>query len=110
MPTDDPLYLMLRQGDFDNFNKRIQSGENVDLSHCNFSRLDLRGLNADGLDLSHGYFRLSNLAGIDFSKAKLEGASFKHANISGALFPSELSAKELLLSVEHGTRVRYRSI
>jgi uncharacterized protein YjbI with pentapeptide repeats len=49
------------------------------------------------------------LRGIDFRKASLEGASLAHAQISGAYFPPELSADEILMSMNFGTRLRYRT-
>jgi uncharacterized protein YjbI with pentapeptide repeats len=48
------------------------------------------------------------LRGIDFSNARLEGASINGARISGAFFPAELSADEIMLSVNHGTHMRYK--
>jgi hypothetical protein len=36
----------------------------------------------------------------------LEGASFHGAKIAGAYFPADVSAFELVMSVEHGTRIR----
>ena len=41
--------------------------------------------------------------------ALLEGASLAHAQISGAYFPVELTADEILMSVNFGTRLRYRT-
>ena len=38
----------------------------------------------------------------------LLGASPAHAQISGAYFPTQLSADEILLSMQFGTRMRYR--
>jgi len=61
-----------------------------------------------GLDFSDSYFRQTDLRGVDFSNClSLEGASFHGAKISGAFFPSEIRADEILLSLEHGTRIRY---
>jgi len=77
------------------------------LASCDFRHLDLRGLDAEVIDFSNAYFRASDLRGIDFFKARLEGASINGARISGAFFPAELSADEIILSVEHGTRMRY---
>jgi uncharacterized protein YjbI with pentapeptide repeats len=70
----------------------------------------LRGLDAGGLDLSNTYFinRNANLRGIDFSTARLEGTSPNAAKISGASFPADLAPDEIALSVEHGTRMRYK--
>lgn len=105
--SDNPMYQMLRNEDTETFNRARASGEGCDLRGCDFRGLDLRGLDAHGLDLSNAYFRGSDLRGIDFSHARLEGASIAAANISGCLFPKELSADELLLSLNHGTRMRY---
>lgn len=106
---DDPLYQLLRDGNVKEFNRRKAAGERCDLTHCDFRNLDLRRLDAGGLDLSHSYFRSADLRGIDFSTAGLEGVSLNSAKISGALFPKELSASEIALSVEQGTRMRYKT-
>lgn len=105
---NDPMYRLLREGGIDEFNKRRASGEDCDLSGCDFRTLDLRQLDARGLDLSDCYFRQTDLRGVDLSEANLEGASINAAKISGAYFPAELSAEELMLSLSHGTRMRYR--
>ena len=105
--THDPLYQLLRDGEVAEFNKRRAAGEKCDLAGTDLSRLDLREMNADGLDLSNAYFRMTDLRGVDFRNTKLEGASFASANISGCFFPKALSPEEILLSVTHGTRLRY---
>jgi len=107
--TQDPLYQLLREEKIKDFNERRAKNEKCELAGHDFRGLDLRNLNADGLDLSDCYFRMTDLRGIDFRKARLEGASFASANISGCYFPKELRAEEILLSVTHGTRVRYNS-
>jgi uncharacterized protein YjbI with pentapeptide repeats len=104
----DPLYQLLRDGDVKEFNRRRSQGETAELANCDLRNLDLRGLDAGGLDLSNCYFRSADLRGVDFSKARLDGASINDAKISGAYFPIELTAKEIALSVIHGTRMRYR--
>jgi len=101
------LYRLLRSGKIEDFNQRRASGENCDLSGADFRSVDLTGLDADGLDLSNCYFRMSNLRGVDFSNAQLQGASIHGAQISGTYFPPGLSAAEITLSLEHGTRMRY---
>lgn len=106
---EHPLYQLLRDGRVDEFNRRIETGERVDLRDCDFRHLNLRGLAVKGLDLSGGYFRQADLRGIDFSGCQsLEGASIHAAKISGCYFPSQLDANEILLSLQHGTRMRYR--
>lgn len=105
---DDELYRLLREGKIKEFNSRRANGESCDLTAADFRNVDLTGLNADGLDLSHCYFKMSNLRGIDFTNTLLHGASIHGAQISGVCFPDSLQANEILLSLEHGTRMRYQ--
>ncbi len=106
---NDALYRLLREGDIEQFNNRRAQGEACDLTGADFRGVDLSGLNADGLDFSNSYFRMCNLRGIDFSNTRLEGASIHGAQISGVFFPVALTADEILLSLEHGTRMRYKA-
>ncbi|TNF36973.1 MAG: pentapeptide repeat-containing protein [Gammaproteobacteria bacterium] len=105
---DDAMYRLLREGKIAEFNQRRTKGESCDLRGADFRSVDLKGIDAEGLDFSNCYFRMSNLRGIDFSKANLEGASIHGAQISGVFFPPELTPDEIELSLEHGTRMRYR--
>ncbi len=105
--SDCPLYCLLRMGEIADFNLRRARGESCDLVATDLSRLDLRGLDASGLDLRDCYFRVSDLRGIDFRDALIEGASFAEARVSGCYFPKALSAVELRVALEYGTRVRY---
>ncbi len=105
---DDEMFQLLRMGEIRKFNEKRDVSLEYDLSGTDLSRIDLKGLNADNINFENAYFRMTDLRGIDFRKAKLEGASFANANISGCFFPWELHADEILFSLEHGTRVRYR--
>lgn len=105
--SDDPIYRLLREGKVDEFNQRVAAGEQVDLTGCDFRHLNLQGLITKGLDFSNSYFRQADLRGVDFSDCdSLEGASIHAAKISGTYFPKEIRAEELLLSLEHGIRLR----
>lgn len=104
---DDPLYILLREGKIEEFNTLRERGHACDLTYCDFRGLDLRGLNAKGLDFSHSYFRQADLRGVDFSETMLDGCSINGSKISGVLFPRELNADEITLSLLHGTRMRY---
>ena len=104
---DNHLYKLLREGKIGDFNQACANGEVPDLINADMRGLSLQGLNADGLDLQGCYFRQADLRGIDFSKAQLDGASVHASKISGCLFPTELSANEIALSLTHGTRMRY---
>ncbi len=102
------LYQLLREGKIQEFNERKEAGETCDLTCADFRGLDLRGMDARGLDLSNSYFRHADLRGVDFSGCCFEGASLNGAKISGVYFPPELTAKEISLSLLHGTRMRQK--
>ena len=104
--SNDPMYQLLREGRIDEFNAKKQAGEYCNLKLCDFRSLDLQGIDAVGLDFRGAYFRMSDLRGIDFRGSLLDGASINGAKISGTYFPVEIPAEEILLSLEHGTRLR----
>ncbi|WP_070887300.1 pentapeptide repeat-containing protein [Pseudomonas sp. D1-3] len=106
---DTPLYRLLHNDDVAAFNQQRPQGEPIDLRGGDFRGLDLRSLDAEGIDFTDAYFRGADLRGVDFRSAQLEGASIAHAQISGAYFPVELSADEILMSMNFGTRLRYRT-
>lgn len=106
---DHPLYRLLRNDDLANFNKQKPSEGRIDLTNGDFRGIDLRTLQADRIDFTDAYFRGADLRGVDLRQAAMEGASLAHAQISGAYFPPELSADEILMSVNFGTRLRYRT-
>ena len=106
---DTPLYALLHKDDITGFNKERPVDGPIDMTGGDFRGLDLRELNADGIDFTDAYFRSADLRGMDFRNASLEGASLAHAQISGAYFPPELSADEILMSMNFGTRLRYRT-
>ncbi|MBX9657909.1 MAG: pentapeptide repeat-containing protein [Nitrospiraceae bacterium] len=105
--SNDPMYKLLREGCIKEFNAKKAAGDKCDLKSCDLRGLDLRGLDASGLDFSDCYFRQSDLRGIDFSQSNLKGASINACKISGVLFPLELSASEIELSLLQGIRMRY---
>jgi len=104
----DPLYDMLRQEDVAAFNKeKLTRTDLPSFARGDFRGLDLRGLDAKGLDFRHAYFRGADLRGINFSRTAMEGASIAGAKISGCFFPRRLDASEIVMSLNHGTRMRY---
>ena len=90
------------------FNALVEKGRAPDLRFANLSGLDLRHAKLNGLDLSGCYMRGANLSGTDLSGCNLFGVTLKGVNISGVLFPEEISAEEIRLSVEYGTRLRVK--
>lgn len=106
--STDPLYMLLSNEDVKGFNAKRRQLDTSNLRSKHYRGLDLRGMEADGLDFSDSYFRSADLRGIDFRKTNLEGCTLTEAAISGCYFPLELSPEEIRLSVEMGTRLRYR--
>ncbi|MEQ5816933.1 pentapeptide repeat-containing protein [Marinobacter sp. NFXS11] len=103
-----PLYDILRSEDMQAFNsEKAKLAELPSFAHGDFRGLDLRGMDAKGLDFRHAYFRGADLRGIDFSKSRMEGSSIASAKISGCYFPHRLDADEIVMSLNHGTRMRY---
>ena len=105
--TDDVLYCLLREGKIEEFNARRDAGASPTLRQCDFRGTDLRGMNAAGLDLRDAYFRGADLRGLDLRDVDLRGASLAQAHISGVYFPDDLPADEIMMSVQHRTRLRY---
>lgn len=104
----DPLYQLLRQEDIKGFNDQRDSLDSSELKSGDYRGRDLRNMNASGLDFSNSYFRNADLSGIDFRTTNLEGSSLLDAKLSGTYFPRELSPEEIRLSLDTGTRLRYR--
>ena len=105
---NDPLYLLLREDKPKEFNRRRPAGVPLDLRFGNFRGNDLRGADLAEVDMEGAYFRSADLRGLDLSRTNLRGVSLADAKISGVLFPVEISAEEIRMSVEMGTRLRYR--
>ena len=106
--SDDPMYQLIRSEQIKDFNEQREGADLSCLKGGDYRGLDMRGFNADGLDLSGAYFRNTDLRGIDFRNTVLDGASFRDAKVSGCYFPKGISAAELRMSLEFGTRIRNR--
>ena len=103
----DPLYQLLRIEDIKGFNEQREQLDTSELKSGDYRGRDLRNMNARGVDFSKSYFRNADLSGIDFRDTNLEGASLLDAKLSGTYFPAEISAQEIRLSLDTGTRLRY---
>ncbi|MEG0862252.1 MAG: pentapeptide repeat-containing protein [Pseudomonas sp.] len=106
---DSALYALVHDEQIASFNREKPRDASIDFRGGDFRGLDLRALDTSGIDFTDAYFRASDLRGLDLRHNGLEGASLAHAQISGTYFPSELSADEILMSVNFGTRLRYRT-
>jgi len=102
----DPLYQLLRDERIDAFNAKVAAGAPVDLSDADLRNVRLQGADLHHANLRGAYLRGANLKGCDLSDANLTGASIHEAHIGGCLFPANLSAAEIRLSYEPGTRLR----
>jgi hypothetical protein len=60
------------------------------------------------VDLSHCYFRAADLPGIDFSNAASKARVSTEHGFPAPFSPAELTADEVMLSANHGTRMRYK--
>lgn len=105
--SDDPLYQLLRSEQIREFNEQRDTLDTSKLKSGDYRGRDLRNMNAEGLDFSDAYFRNTDLRGIDFRESNLAGASLIDAKVSGTYFPDTLSAEEIRLSLDTGTRLRY---
>ena len=98
---------MLLDEDIDAFNART-ARERPDLRNADLRGADLRKAVLRRADLNGSHLRLADIRGVDLSEADLDGASINEAQISGTLFPRDLPADEITLSVWKGTRMRAR--
>lgn len=104
---DSELRILLYDEKIDEFN-RLAGEDPPDLENTALRGLDLRRADLSHANLRGAYLRNADLRGVDLRHADLEGASIQGARISGALFPANLAADEIALSVDRGTRMRAR--
>ena len=105
MITESELRTLLIDGKFDEFNERAGQ-EPPDLENLVLRGADLRQADLSHANLRGAYLRNADLRGVDLSHANLDGASIHDAQISGALFPRDLPAAEICMSLHEGTRLR----
>ena len=105
----DPIYEALFQGDYRKYNQLMESHEGpIDLSFTNLSNVSLMRIHSiSRVILTGARLKMSDLRGLDLSEHNLEGVSIQKCQISGTYFPPDISAQEILLSLETGTRLRH---
>ena len=113
IPADDikrqkKSSFFYEEGGRETFNELVAQGKIPHLQNQNLADLDLRWYNLSNMDLSGSYMRGVNLSGLDLRGANLSAISLKDAKVSGCYFPQDLSADEIRLSLEFGTRIRHR--
>ena len=107
-PLDNPAYVSLRERQKEKFQNILSESLQVDFSDCNLRGFDLSEMSLNKVTLRGAYLHSADLRGVDLSLHNLEGCSLHKAKISGALFPPNISAEEIRLSVEYGTRLRLK--
>jgi len=103
---DDPAYHCLREDDAAGFRKHTEGRKEVDFSDTDLRGIDLHAVDLSKVKLRGAYLRDADLRGQDLRHMDLEGCSLLSARIGGTYFPANLSAQEIALSVQYGTRVR----
>ena len=105
---DDEAFRCLRSGELGRFQQIAASRQSLDFSGADLRGADLRQADLSKVVLRNSYLRDADLRGQDLSHMDLSGCSLFHAKVSGTLFPSDIPAEELRLSLEFGTRLRRR--
>ena len=101
-----PAYRCLRMGDVAGFNRYASEADVVDLADADLRGLDLRKVDLRKVVLHGAYLREVDLRGQDLRGLDLEGCSLRCAKVSGAYFPANVRPEEILMSLQHGTRIR----
>ncbi len=103
---DDECFRCLRGGDIDCFHQAAINRDSIDLSGGNFRGVDFRGADLSRVILTHTYLREADLRGQDFRQHNLNGCTLRNAKVSGVFFPENISAEEIRMSLQFGTRIR----
>ena len=98
---------LIQEEKFGQFNALVDGADGqVDLSGAHLRGFDMRKCHLAHANLSNAYLRAADIRGLDLSAANLAGASLKDAKISGVLFPLNFTPDEIMMSLQHGTRLR----
>ena len=104
---DNEIFQALRSGDLETFSRCVSELDHpVDFSNADFRGTDFRGADLTNVNIRGAYLRDADLRGVDLRKVDLEGCSLHNAHIGGTYFADNISAEEICMSVEYGTRVR----
>lgn len=108
--SDRRALELLQEERYEQFNALVDAANGeVDLTNAHLRAYDLRKCHLAKANLKGAYMRASDLRGVDLSHAQLDGASLKEAKVSGVAFPRNLSPMELMMTFQHGTRLRHDS-
>lgn len=101
-----PAYRCLRVGDVAGFHRYGNEEETVDLAGADLRGVDLRKADLRKVILRGAYLKDADLRGQDLREHDLDGCSLRNAKIGGVFFPDNIRAEEIIMSVQHGTRIR----
>lgn len=107
---EDVAFKCLRGGDIDEFHRVIEGRTTVDFSGTDLRGTDFRKADLRKVILRDSYLRDADLRGCDLRQTDLSGATLQGARIGGTYFPDSLSAEEIMMSVQHGTRLRTKKV
>ena len=103
---ENEAFKCLREGDLLKFGALIKNMDKLDLTGCDLRGTDFRQVDVTKLILNNAYLRDADLRGVDLRSNDLQGVSIRNTKMSGAFFPDTLSASEILMSHQYGTRIR----
>lgn len=105
-PWNNPAYKALRERQKSDFIELLSDSFQIDLSNCFLRGIDLSEISLTKVNLKGAYLHSADIRGADLSAHNLEGCSIHKARISGVLFPDNVLVEEILMSLNHGTRIR----
>jgi uncharacterized protein YjbI with pentapeptide repeats len=105
---EDEAFKCLRDGDSEGYNRAVEYRKIVDFTCADLCATDFRNVDVSKLILRDAYLRGADFRGCDLRHVDMEGSSIHNARIAGAYFPANISASEIQLSIQHGTRLRLR--
>jgi uncharacterized protein YjbI with pentapeptide repeats len=106
LPEQIDAYNHLHANEIDKFHEAIKDLESVDFSNTSLRGADFRTADLSRVVIQGAYLMGADLRGVDLRHHNLEGTSLHNALISGVYFPNNVAPSEIIMSVEHGTRIR----
>ena len=103
---DDDAYRALRTYDMETFKRLTCETDTIDYSNADLRGCDFRNVDLAKIVILGAYLKEADLRGCDLRRHDLSGCSLHNAKIGGAWFPEQIHPQEIMLSVQHGTRIR----
>lgn len=106
LPEQIDAFNHLHANEIDKFHKAIKDLDSVDFANTSLRGADFRTTDLSRVVIQGAYLMGADLRGVDLRHHDLEGTSLHNALISGVYFPNNVTPSEIIMSVEHGTRIR----